>query len=106
MKSLNYFYRHPHTIYFSLEKIFNNISDKISQTHGNLFEVKEVFLPFTSKLSTVLENIRSAKKSQGDINHITGDVHYVILGFDKKNINILTIHDCVLLRHYKLYDPR
>ncbi|MDP9042750.1 MAG: glycosyltransferase family 4 protein [Bacteroidota bacterium] len=106
MKTLHYFYRHPHAIYFSVEKIFKNISQKIRQTDGGQFRVEEIFLPFTSKLSTVLKNIRYASRSQGDINHVTGDVHYTVLGCSKKNINIVTIHDCVLLLHYKRSDPR
>ncbi|HVM87594.1 MAG TPA: glycosyltransferase family 1 protein [Puia sp.] len=40
-----------------------------------------------------------AKRHQGNINHITGDIHYAILGCSKKNINVLTVHDCTLLKH-------
>jgi glycosyltransferase involved in cell wall biosynthesis len=105
-KSLHYFYRHPHAIYFSVEKIFKNISGKIRHEYGNRLQVEDLFLPFTSKFSSIIQNIRFAKQTQGDINHVTGDAHYIILGFSKKNINILTIHDCVLLLHYKRFDPR
>ena len=37
---------------------------------------------------------------QGDINHITGDVHYLALGLPKRK-TILTITDCVGPRFLK-----
>lgn len=43
-----------------------------------------------------LYNIFEACFRQGDINHITGDVHYLAY-FLKKNKTVLTIHDCVTL---------
>lgn len=36
-------------------------------------------------------------RHQADINHITGDVHYGILACRRRSINVLTIHDCVML---------
>ncbi len=44
-----------------------------------------------------LYNCIEAIFRQGDINHITGDIHYVAI-FLRKNRTILTIHDCVSLR--------
>jgi glycosyltransferase involved in cell wall biosynthesis len=41
-----------------------------------------------------LLNLVEAPFHQGDINHITGDVHYLALALPKRN-TILTIHDCV-----------
>lgn len=43
-----------------------------------------------------LYNIFEACFRQGDINHITGDVHYLAY-FLKKDKTVLTIHDCVTL---------
>ncbi|WOO42922.1 glycosyltransferase family 1 protein [Rubellicoccus peritrichatus] len=41
-------------------------------------------------------NILEARKNQGQVNHITGDVHYIALGLDPGK-TILTIHDAALL---------
>lgn len=68
--------------------------------------VKEFDLPLTSSISSILKNISFVRRSQTQVNHITGDVHYTILGCSKKNINLLTVHDCVLLHHYPKTNPR
>lgn len=106
MIKLHYFYRHPHAIYFSVEKLFKAISSEISSTYSDEFILSGIFLPFTSKLKTLQKNIKFVGRHQATINHITGDTHYVIAGCDKKNINIVTIHDCVVLRKYSVMDPR
>jgi glycosyltransferase involved in cell wall biosynthesis len=99
--NIAYFYRHPQPIYFSIEKLFSKISATIAENYASEFTVEEHYMPFASKLKTIYKNIFFAKKKQSLINHITGDVHYVLLGLRKKNINILTIHDCVALYRYK-----
>jgi len=48
----------------------------------------------------LLFNIIWAAFHQGEINHITGDCHYIALGLSRKN-TILTIHDCVNLHKLK-----
>jgi glycosyltransferase involved in cell wall biosynthesis len=106
MKSLHYFYRHSHSIYFSIEKLFHEIAGTIGEKERNQFLPEEFFLPFTSKITSIHKNIAFVKRSQGQVNHITGDVHYGILGCSRRNINVLTIHDCVMLYRYRAYDPR
>ena len=98
MHKLVFFYRHPNPIYFSIEKLFGEIGGWISQKHGSSFQVEKREMPEPSKLKTVLKNIGFTKKQQGAINHITGDVHYALLGCSRKQINVLTIHDCVPLK--------
>jgi len=44
----------------------------------------------------VLQNLWFTKQSKGDVFHITGDAHYIVLALPKKK-TILTIHDCVFL---------
>ncbi|HXB42848.1 MAG TPA: glycosyltransferase, partial [Puia sp.] len=105
-RKLVFFYRHPQPIYFSIESLFQKIASKIAQTHAEDFEVEEQFMPYDSKLQTVRQNISFTKRHQSDINHITGDVHYAIFGCNSKNINILTIHDCVSLHRYSRVNPR
>jgi glycosyltransferase involved in cell wall biosynthesis len=106
MKTLNFFFRHPHPIYFSMEKLFHALAEEIAKQKNGLFFVKEIELPFTSKVGTIQKNISFVRRSQAQINHITGDAQYAILGCNGKNINILTIHDCVLLYHYPKTSPR
>ncbi len=106
MKSLSFFFRHPHPIYFSMEKLFSAVAGAITKQHTEEFSVREFNLPFTSKLATIRKNISFVRQHQAQLNHITGDVHYAILGCSRKNINVLTVHDCVLLRHYPRTHPK
>jgi glycosyltransferase involved in cell wall biosynthesis len=106
MKDLNYFFRHPHPVYFSLEKLFGKIAEQISGSQSAQFNVKTITLPFASKTSTLYKNILFIKKNQATLNHITGDAHYCIIGCKKNNINILTIHDCVLLKRNSVFNPK
>jgi glycosyltransferase involved in cell wall biosynthesis len=104
--TLKYFYRHPDPIYYSLEKLFAAIAGQIAGSYPDEFQVEQVVLPFPSKLKTLLSNIRFVKKRQGDINHITGDIHYGLLRCDGDRINVVTVHDCVVLHRYSTWNPR
>ena len=101
MKELIFIFRRHNDIYFSIEKLFKAISKDISTRFATEFAVKKLQLPFSNKLQTILPNINFVKKHQASINHVTGDIHYTILGCSKKNVNVLTIHDCVSLHRYK-----
>jgi glycosyltransferase involved in cell wall biosynthesis len=102
---LKFFYRHPHPIYFSLEKIFSGIGGEVAIKHAAEFRVEDCYMPYPSRLQRLRTNIKYAGRHQADINHVTGDVHYVTLGFDKRKVNVLTIHDCVML-HKNSHGPR
>jgi glycosyltransferase involved in cell wall biosynthesis len=106
MCTLNYFYRHPLTGYFSIEKLFKGIGQQVSGMYSRQFTVKELVMPYPSGSRHLLSNILYTKKSQGAINHITGDIHYALLGCSRKNVNILTVHDCVVLHRYSSVNPR
>ena len=106
MHQLIYFSRNPIATYFSIEKIFFEIAGKMASEYASEFTVQRKILPFTSKLNTIYSNIAFTKKNQGEINHITGDVHYAILGCNDNNINVLTIHDCVPLHKYSRINPK
>jgi len=43
-----------------------------------------------------VKNVLAARRNQGQVNHITGDVHFLALGLDPHR-TLLTIHDCVSL---------
>jgi glycosyltransferase involved in cell wall biosynthesis len=100
MHELRFFFRHPDPIYFSLEKLFMGIGDRLSAAYPAEFRVENLFLPSPSNWKRIISNINFAKKQQAEINHITGDIHYAILRFNKRSVNILTIHDCVALHRY------
>jgi glycosyltransferase involved in cell wall biosynthesis len=57
-------------------------------------DVTQLFAPYHSKgILRRIANIVWAARNQGDVNHITGDVHYLALGLARRR-TILTIHDC------------
>jgi glycosyltransferase involved in cell wall biosynthesis len=100
MNKIVFFCRRPLSSYFSIEKLFKAIAQKISASHIHEWSVEEKNMPFVSKLQTIIPNIYFTRKHQSEINHITGDIHYAILGCSKKKLNVLTVHDCVLLHRY------
>jgi glycosyltransferase involved in cell wall biosynthesis len=106
LPKLTFFYRRTNPLFFSLEKIFGNIAGKIRKDHTGEFQVDEVKAPFESSPRNILKNIRFVASRQTRINHITGDIHYAILACSKKNINILTIHDCVSVGFYSKSNPK
>ena len=106
MRKITYFYRRRNPVFFSIEQAFGQIVSRLGAEFSGEYAVKEVQMPFHSSPRNVLPNIRYARRQQGDINHITGDVHYVLLGFDRSKVNVLTVHDCVLLRRISRKDPR
>ena len=62
------------------------------------FDIREETLPnYSSSFNHLLANIRAAKKFRAAVYHVTGDVHYAILGLPGKR-TVLTIHDCVFLQ--------
>jgi glycosyltransferase involved in cell wall biosynthesis len=106
MHELTYIYRKKNPVFFSIERIFHAIAQKIHDDYGSEFDLRSVELPFPTGLRTILPNIRFTRKHQRSINHITGDVYYALLGCRRKNINIMTVHDCVALYKYPRTDPR
>lgn len=84
-------------MYFSLERVFEAIrnslpSDLATEVWVCRFE--------SSGVARRLLNVFQAPLHQGDINHITGDIHYLVLGLAKRK-TILTIADCVGPRFLK-----
>jgi len=79
--------------FFSIERIFRQLLPALRQRA----EVMEWEAP-TSAFSPlpVWKNLRSVKKNRADVYHITGDIHYIVLGLPGRR-TLLTIHDCVFL---------
>lgn len=98
MQRIVYFYRRRNPVFFSIEQAFGQIAAQLGAEYKDEYTVTEVQMPHHSSVRNILSNIRFARGRQGDINHITGDIHYALLGFGRNKVNILTVHDCVLLR--------
>lgn len=90
-------FRKPNPLFFSLERVFASVSAHLNPAYAQ----KRVTLPgYSSSVGAIFRNIRFARRTarqlKGDIYHVTGDVHYAVLGLPRKK-TILTIHDCVFL---------
>ena len=95
MITISYFYRKPKNINHSLERVFDDISESL----GDNFKIKKNINLFysTGILNRLIDIVFAATRS-GNINHVTGDVHFLTYLL-KKNRTILTIHDCVALKN-------
>ena len=84
-----HFQRRPFASHFSIEQLFEairaNFPDEVQSTVAICPDYSKGLLPR-------LRNTRFAQRNQGDINHITGDVHYIALSLAKSK-TLLTIHD-------------
>lgn len=90
-----FFSRKPRALgNFSVETYFKMVADELA----NDFDVNIVQMPYESKgLFPRLYNAIYASYKQGDINHITGDIHYVAAFLEKKK-TVLTVLDCGMLQ--------
>jgi glycosyltransferase involved in cell wall biosynthesis len=91
---VSYFFRKKRLHAFSIESLFDNVQAEVS--NQGQFLATKVEVP---SIRNIFANIFTSRKHQGQINHITGDIHYVSLGMKKRN-TVLTIHDCVFLTKY------
>ncbi|MBC7388013.1 MAG: glycosyltransferase family 4 protein [Opitutaceae bacterium] len=94
---INHFQRKPVSArYFSIENSFDAARQEMISAG---YDVKVSICKYISQgLLPRIYNTFEAAFRQTDINHITGDVHYINL-FLNKSKSILTIHDCVFLKH-------
>ena len=91
MRTIVYIQRHPKAG-FSIKKVFKPIISSIDPK-----ETYEVPFPNAS-LYSLYKNIKYifSKRKKDAIFHITGDIHYGIIGLIKKR-SVLTIHDTVTI---------
>ena len=47
-----------------------------------------------------------SRKIQGDIIHVTGDIHYIVPFLSRNSKSVLTIHDLVAINRTKWYSPK
>lgn len=95
--NIQFFFRKKSESKHSIENLFKSIQQNLpSDIKINNFE-----LPYDSKgLLPRLKSAIAAAKNQKQINHITGDIHF-IAPFLKKRKTILTIHDIEVLKRTK-----
>ncbi len=85
---ISYFFRKKSSVYHSIENLFHAIIDKIE---GHEIEKHEALWQSKGLINRIKIGIKF-RNQQADINHITGDIHFVALFLEKKK-TILTIHD-------------
>lgn len=92
--NIHFFERNPAEGQISIEKLFHVIKNEL----GKMNITYQIFInpyPF----SKMLKALKYFRKKQGDINHITGDIHWVSLALDSDK-TLLTVHDLSGLHQY------
>lgn len=90
-----HFLRHPGPWFNSLERVFTTVREHLPPD----IEVTVACCPRPSTgIINRFVNLVWARWNQGDINHVIGDVHYLVLGLNPRR-TVLTIHDCVSLEY-------
>lgn len=80
-------------VFFSIERVFGQLEPELEP----FVNVRPWTAPYSGfSPGKVLRNIFAARSSRADIYHITGDMHYLVLGLPRKR-TLLTIHDCIFL---------
>jgi glycosyltransferase involved in cell wall biosynthesis len=94
---VKYFQRKQEGTAFSLEGVFKTVREALPPD----IVAEEWWCRFKSRgFMRRLLNLLEAPFRQSDINHVTGDVHYIALLLAKRK-TVLTIHDCVSLQFTK-----
>lgn len=97
MINITHFMRRPGPRAFSIERLFQDIRNHLPNTcKVRVYQCEN----YSKGIWPRVQNIFGAYRNQNQINHITGDVHYLSYLMDKQR-TILTIHDLVLLTRLK-----
>ena len=83
--------------FVSIEKVFRQIAANLSKEK---FEFSFQQMQFGNSFKDVIKNLLSFRKSEADIYHITGHIHYMALVLPR-NRTVLTIHDLGFLHTRK-----
>ncbi|GAA5086415.1 glycosyltransferase family 1 protein [Chryseobacterium ginsengisoli] len=92
--NIHFFERNPAEYQISIEKLFSVIKEELDRKK---ILHKTFINPYS--LSKIFKALGYFKKNQGEINHITGDIHWVSLVLDPKK-TLLTVHDLSGLYQY------
>lgn len=88
-----HFMRRPRPNAFSMERLYDDV--RLAMPEDCRIAVWTC-RHFSTGLWPRLKDMWAARKGRGDVNHITGDVHYLTFMLDPKR-TVLTVHDLVLL---------
>lgn len=92
---IHYYFRHKQ-VGFSIQTVFTTLINEI----GKYYKIKESYLvtPFANIIAIIRNSLFALKvQKAGEINHITGDVHYLLYVLNK-NRTIVTVHDIMYYR--------
>lgn len=90
--------RYPKAGYFSIESYFTSVAKALESYP---VELKSYTSPYDSKrLIPRLRTMQFARLNQGDVTHITGDIHFAALGLNYQR-TVVTVHDCGRLHQTK-----
>lgn len=93
-----YFFRKRHSGLFSIENIFKEISESLP---NDIVPVQKELRFLSRGLFARLYISLQAFFNQGDLNHVTGDVNFIVM-FLKSRRTVLTIHDIGFINHPNL----
>lgn len=91
--SVVFFQRKPLPIHKSLEFIFEDVRSRMPDY---IQSITKVFRFYSKGVWQRLYIIWEAYRNQGDVNHVTGDVHFSTILLKRKK-TLLTVHDCSML---------
>jgi glycosyltransferase involved in cell wall biosynthesis len=98
MLKIAHFHRRPFSGQHSIEGLFATLRKAMQAPN---LSVEPTVAPHESKgLWRRLAMLMWAYRNQRDVNHITGDIHFLALVLDRKR-TILTIHDCQSLERLR-----
>ena len=89
---VTYYQRRPTSAQHSIERVFDDIRGSLPET----IRFRVITCRYNRGILGRLCDAIAAAFRQGDINHITGDVHY-LAPLLKRRRTVLTVHDCVSL---------
>ena len=90
--TVSYFYRKPVFLY-SIERVFDTVQSAMPKS----VVARNVYCRYSRGILGRVRNMLDARRQQSDVNHITGEVHYLAMLLNRRR-TVLTIHDCGTLR--------
>jgi len=94
---ITHFVRRPRSNVFSIERLYEDVRGAMpDDCRVAVWTCRN----FSNGLWPRLSDMWRARRAQGDVNHVTGDVHYLTFLLDPKR-TVLTVHDLALLGRLK-----
>lgn len=91
------FMRDPRVNVFSIERLYEDVRDALP---ADCDAVEWVCRNPSTGFWPRLRDAWAARKAQGDVNHVTGDTHYLTYFLDRQR-TVLTVHDLVTIERSK-----